>query len=142
MADKDVWEKVLGQLTNPLDWVAAGLGAIAGGAVSVALHFTDLGASAGGGAIAGVTLSKSIARALAPSLKRRAKAIEVWLSRNPPPKNRPRRWEDGFRRDLELWRKGIITDEQFVKTLDDVAGKLRAADDPDDEDVFGSPSKG
>lgn len=65
MSDKEkslaetAWEKVLNEITDPRDWIAAGAGAFLGGVVAFVTHWSDLFTVMATGATAGVTIRKA-----------------------------------------------------------------------------------
>ncbi len=97
MSDKEkslqetAWEKVLNEITDPGDWVAAGAGAAIGGIVALITHWPDLFTIVATGAIAGVTIRKAWAAArLRPQLRRRSRALDklfkqIHYPTDPPP---------------------------------------------------------
>lgn len=149
---KGALEKVLEQMIDPLDWVAAGVGAIGGLAVSTATHFTDAGTSIGGGALAGVTARKSVGRALEGwRLGRRADGLEAeirasWEYKPEPLLKEPPRVLSNressetranpplldellarLQRERRLWRSRAITNAQFSEQLDEIVRDFRKA---------------
>ena len=119
MADS-VWEKLLKEITDPWDWVAAGAGALGGAGVTAATHGLDMGHSVGAGALAGVTARKTLKASLTKrQLRKRAEGFHRELKKAiatfPPPLVQVLH---KLEIEIDLWRSGATTNQQFEKALD------------------------
>ena len=134
---KGLWEKLGDQLVDPLDWVAAGVGAIVGGAVSVATHFADAGTTAAGGAIALVTARKAIGRAFQRRrLRKRARGLDAEIVeigkkvQTTPGQPAPadfRTLVADLQLETGLWERHVTSDAQYAGRLDALVKQLRMA---------------
>lgn len=117
-------EKVLAQITDPWDWVAAGVGAAAGAAASASVGGADLGASIATGAVGAVTAKKSAAAAFVKRrLQKRASALEEILergifSKSPSNSSGLTRLRETLGRERELWLRGATSTLEFERQLD------------------------
>lgn len=120
-------DEILKQITDPLDWIAAGLGAGGGIVASVALNGLDLGTSIGAGAIAGVTARKALAASLQGRLlSRRERGLrrEILAARARYGIELSKlAGELDFER--RLWNSKVISNDQFRAKLDEFVEKLR-----------------
>jgi hypothetical protein len=116
------WEKVLNEISSPWDWVAAGLGAMAGGAVTVVAHGVDLGHSVGAGALLAITARKAGDASLASwRLRKRANGFQSQLD-----ENEPTHGQDidlnvirlRLQVEMGLWQSKATDNSQFAKALD------------------------
>ncbi|MGH9753378.1 MAG: hypothetical protein ACREA2_11400 [Blastocatellia bacterium] len=129
--EKSPWEKVLNELSSPWDWVVAALGAAGGAGVTVTTHGADLGTAMATGALVGVALRKAGYASLHRSrLKRRAlgfrRELEEYDSHSERPK--PKSLIGQLDRELRLWRRRAISDEEFSSQLDRLIDDFRLFD--------------
>lgn len=129
--EKSPWEKVLGELSSPWDWVAAALGAAGGAGITVITHGADLGTAMATGALVGVALRKAGYASLHRSrLKRRAlgfrRELEEYDSHSERPK--PKSLIGQLDRELRLWKRRAISDEEFSSQLDRLIDDFRLFD--------------
>jgi hypothetical protein len=130
------WEKVLNEITDPWDWIAAGAGAAIGGVVALITHWPDLFTIAATGATAGVTIRKAWAAARRrPQLRRRSRALDKLFEQIqsqadpspqfPTPNLDPYLLLQALRREITLWEERAISNEQFAQQLDDLVNNYR-----------------
>jgi hypothetical protein len=142
MGDKETplsetaWEKVLSEITNPGDWVAAGTGAALGGVLSFIAHWPDWFTFAATGATVGVTLRKAwnVARNR-PQLRKRALALDEIFAqlqaqvdstvKFPANELDPYQLLQMLRREITLWEKNAASNEQFRQQLDELVNRYR-----------------
>lgn len=130
MADDNMWERVRKELASPWDWVAAGVGAAGGLVLSGSVLGMDGGTSAGVGALAAVSARKAGAASLSGrQLRKRGERllglVEAQIFPNPNANQAPepqassdvRRLLSDLKRDLKLFRKKVINNDQFEKML-------------------------
>lgn len=142
MSDKEkslqetAWEKVLNEITDPWDWIAAGAGAAIGGVVAFITHWPDLFTIVATGATAGVTIRKAwVAARLRPQLRRRSRALDKLFEQIqspsdpapqfPAPDLDPYLLLQVLRREITLWEERAISNEQFAQQLDDLVNNYR-----------------
>ena len=123
--NKGTWDQVFDQLTDPLDWIAAGFGALIGGAITVVAHGTDLGTSVGAGALVGVTARKALSRArVGKRLRKRADGLARELE-----SRKGSSFEALSTRlssEVRLWETRVTSNEDFGVTLDAIVRDYRA----------------
>ena len=142
MSDKEkslqdtAWEKVLNEITDPGDWIAAGAGAAIGGVVTLITLWPDLFTIVAIGATAGVTIRKAwVAARLRPQLRRRSRALDKLFeqiqhpadiaTQFPSPDLDPYVLLRVLRREITLWEEKAISNEQFARQLDDLVNNYR-----------------
>lgn len=128
--EKSPWEKVLGELSSPWDWVAAATGAAIGASITVITHGTDLGTSMVTGALVGVAVRKAGYASLHRGrLKQRAlglrKELEEYDSSERP---KPKSLIGQLDREFRLWKRRAISDEEFSRQLDMLIDDFRLFD--------------
>lgn len=124
------WSKLLDRLQDPVDWVAAGVGALGGLAVSVAVGGTDLGVSAAAGAMVGVT-AKASGEALLerPRLRKRAERLSENIRASIA--ERPERPDlyalaGALEANKKLWLDNIDSNKKFADELDALVDRYRS----------------
>lgn len=131
MADADDaggWGKLLDRLQSPGDWVAAGIGALGGAAVSVLVLGSDFGTSVATGAVAGVT-AKATGDAALKSRRLRKKSerfrrrLEASLkdTEQDPSLSRTevvKKIQARLVNQSILWKDKLITNEKFEAVID------------------------
>ncbi len=142
MSDKEkslhetAWDKVLNEITDPGDWIAAGAGAVVGGVVAFITHWPDLFTIVATGATAGVTIRKAwVAARLRPQLRRRSRALDKLFEQIqspadpapqfPSPNLDPLLLLQVLRREITLWEERAISNEQFAQQLDELVNNYR-----------------
>jgi len=130
------WEKILNEITDPWDWIAAGAGAALGAAAALITHWVDLFTVVAAGATAGVTVRKSwVAARLRSRLSRRSRALDKLFEQIqypadsspqfPSPSLDPYLLLQALRREITLWEERAISNEQFAQQLDDLVNNYR-----------------
>lgn len=120
MSDENTWDKIRKELSSPWDWVAAGVGGAAGLGVSIATVGADAGTSAGTGALTAVSVRKAgAAYYRAKGLSKRANGLLQLLESDQKTHKSDKRCRiiRDVKRDLRLWEKKVINDEQFDNLL-------------------------
>jgi len=118
MTDDDSSKSFWPQITGPWDWVAAGVGALAGGVFSLATGGADLGTSIGGGAVAGVTARKAAVASLQGRLlRRKAAALQHLISERAKTSAGFSALLDRVVAEIELWDRGAMGIDEFEKQL-------------------------
>jgi len=107
------------------DTVAAGLGALGGGILSVLASFSDLGTLAAGGTVAGVTAKRAVQRAYErPRLRKKAAGLRAFIKDNQ--QRLPNK--ESLLRELEaegeLWGRGVSSNATYAAHLNALANKL------------------
>ena len=134
MSNEGIWDRIRKELATPWDWVAAGVGAASGLGATIAVAGLDAGTSAGIGALAAVSARKAGAAALrGPNLAGRAYGLiqiveerQMYLNQSQP--SNPVLYQDLLRdikRDLELWEKKVINQDQFDDAMNKHTEKYR-----------------
>jgi hypothetical protein len=138
-ASSSALQKVFSQITDPWDWAAAALGLAGGLGATIALHGTDLGAFAAGGASAGIAGRKAIVASLQrPRLRRKArgllKSIKIRMPEGPENAHFTSfsRLADAVILELEMWESDHTStaNEEFSKKLAQIENHLRGLVDP------------
>jgi len=130
------WEKVLNEITDPGDWIAAAAGATLGGVVALIIQWPDLFTIAATGATAGVTARKAwVAARRRPQLRRRSRALDKLFEQIqfpadpapqfPSPNLDPSMLLQVLRREITLWEERAISNGQFAQQLDDLVNHYR-----------------
>ena len=129
------WERVLNEITDPGDWVAAGIGAVFGGIGAVIAKWPDWLTLAATGATAGVTFRKAWnVERRRPQLRRRSIALEKIFAQVqgespiafPSPELDPHLLRQVLRREMTLWEERAISNEQFISQLDELVSRYRS----------------
>jgi len=117
-SERSAWDRVLGEIASPWDWVAAGAGAAAGAGLSIATSSADVGTSVGTGAIAAVTLRKALIASLqGRTLRHRAEAFEEEIARHLTEEPALERLQRELERERGLWHSDAISDDEFADQL-------------------------
>jgi hypothetical protein len=121
MSEDGWWKRVRDELNSPWDWVAAGIGAAGGLAVSASTLHLDMGSSIGVGAIGAVTMRKSAMLSLkGRTLHKRTKAllkmVVEWSDNRILPM--PNDCGRNIDRDYQLWQRKLISNVQYEQLLD------------------------
>jgi hypothetical protein len=125
-SERSGWQRLLDQISSPWDWAAAGLGALGGAAVSASAMGADLGTAVAAGAVTGITARKALgASTQRQRLGRRAQVLLELLRAKAPSDERLTRPAAQLEMDQDLWRRRIISDEQFLHSIEDSVGKHR-----------------
>lgn len=112
-------EKFIEQLTDPIDYVAAGVGALAGLASSSLVLFADAGTVTAAGAAAGVTLRRSASVALRG--RRLRKRTEKLLDLLKVGRFRCHSaYLELLQFQLELFKSGVIDHQTLEETIREV----------------------
>jgi len=126
MSDKSAWDRLMDQITGPWDWVAAGVGAIGGGVVTMILHGADLGTSVGAGAIAAVTARKAGAASFqGRKLNKRARALKDQVRRYADKDSKMEALLGKINGEIGLWESGTTTLEDFAKQIHQLTDEYR-----------------
>lgn len=127
--DRTGWDKLAEQVGgNPWDWVAAGVGGLAGAVVTVTMGGADLGHSIPAGATAAVTVRKAGAAALRGKLlNRRVRRLMGLLKEVGPSVDTLRQ---RLERELDLFEKGITTPDDLEVQLAAALAEYRVASVP------------
>lgn len=125
-SERSGWQKLLDQISSPWDWAAAGVGALGGAAVSAATLGADLGTAVATGAVTGITARKAlVASTQRQRLRRRTEALLQLLRSNASSGKRLTPLEAQLELDRDLWERRIISDEQFLHSIEDTVANYR-----------------
>ena len=121
--EKSPWERVLDEISNPWDWVAAAVGAACGAGVTITTLGADLGTALATGALLGVAARKAVYVSLqSKRLKRRALGLQAELEESFQRSNDPalKNLLEQLDRERRLWTRQAISDEEFTKQLNEL----------------------
>jgi hypothetical protein len=115
-------ERVLDQLVDPFDWIAAFLGGAVGATVTTASHGLDLGHSIPSGALGGVALKKTIFASFSRfPLRKMASRLNALLATKSHPGAKALIFE--LQQTQSKWEAKIIRNEEFRKKLADISNR-------------------
>jgi hypothetical protein len=107
------------------DTVAAGVGALGGGVLSVFVQFADLGTLAAGGAVAGVTAKRAFQRAVqGSSLSKKAAGLRAFIDDHSKELPNAESLLRELEAERELWKRGVSSNAMYAAQLKALADKL------------------
>jgi hypothetical protein len=132
MADKDEggWSKLLDRLQSPGDWIAAGIGALGGAAVSISILGSDFGTCIATGAVTGVTAKATgdtalERRRLRKKSERFRDQLQKDLLQSPPPRTEAlQKIAKRLEVQSRLWEQKLIDNDKFADVLENLINEF------------------